>query len=311
MKALSLCILIGCVIFYLPHPFWWLELLAHFVMLSCILSAVMLIWHAYNKQYIWVSLSLVACLLSVWPMLRFVPFKQTMTHSNFSLYNANVLSDNTHVESLLTHIQTINPDVITLQEYTPKLQSKLTVLDQQYPHQILLPQNNNFGIALYSKWPIVEHHILKYPPLNLPSIEALLDTTSAVRIITTHPPPPLNQALFQARNAQMNALAKYIQSLTSTTIVAGDFNNTPFTQSFKGFLKTSELFQARLHSGLLTTWPSKYVGLPVAIAIAIAIAIDHILLSQSIDQYEMTVLNDIGSDHHPVLLRALLPTKAH
>ena len=122
-----------------------------------------------------------------------------------------------------------------------------------------------------------------------------------MRIITTHPIAPMNKTMFNARNQHMQELAQYIQLQTELLILTGDFNNTPFTHSFKMFLKQSQLEQTRKYEGIKSTWPSQFK------TIGITIPIDHILISPQINQFELSVLPSIGSDHLPLHLKTYLP----
>ncbi|MCJ8313116.1 MAG: endonuclease/exonuclease/phosphatase family protein [Saccharospirillaceae bacterium] len=301
MKALSLMALVISCIFFIPQPFWWLELLTHFVVPLWIGALLLLVWHSFKKQKTALLLSFIALLLTSLQLIPFTPIKPKLSLVNFTVYNANVLTSNLSHDLILKQILLQSPDVITLQEFSTVLQQSLMPLDFLYPYQVLVPRNDNFGIALYSKWPITEQNILKFEPLKLPTIDVLIQTAPPVRIITTHPIPPMNKTMFNARNQHMLELAQHIQLQTSLVILTGDFNNTSFTNSFKGFLKQSQLTQTRKYHGIKGTWPSAFNN------IGLSIPIDHILLSPQINQFELNVLPTIGSDHLPLFLKAYLP----
>jgi len=296
MKALSLIALVISCIQVLPLPFWWIELLAHFVTPLCLSALLLIIWHCFKKQKLWAGLTSITLILTSIQLIQFIPLHSNITQTNFKVYNANVLSSNMSHELILKQILLQSPDVITLQEFSPSLKQSLMVLDDLYPYQVLQPRSDNFGIALYSKWPIIEQNILNFKPLKLPTIDALIEAHSLIRVITTHPVPPLNQSMFDARNQHMKELAHYIESKSEFLILTGDFNNTPFAYSFKQFLKQTQLHQARAHNGINATWPSafNYLG--------ISIAIDHILLSP-----ELAVLPSIDSDHLRLFLNVVIP----
>jgi len=301
MKALSLMALVISCTLFIPQPFWWLELFTHFVVPLWTAALFLLVWHAFKQAKTAMLISFITLLFTSLQLAQFAPIKAKISIVNFIVYNANVLTSNKSHDLILNQIILQSPDVITLQEFSSDLQLSLMPLDVLYPHQVLQPRNDNFGMALYSKRPIIEQNILKFEPLKLPTIDALIQTDPPVRIITTHPIPPMNKTMFNARNQHMQELAQHIQLQTDLLILTGDFNNTPFTQSFNQFLKQSQLTQARKHGGINNSWPSQFKN------IGLMIPIDHILLSPQINQFELQVLPAIDSDHLPLLLKTYLP----
>ena len=63
---------------------------------------------------------------------------------------ANVFSANRDASSLLELIESESPDVVVLLETTPRWMASLQALQADYPHELAVPRNDNFGIALGS-----------------------------------------------------------------------------------------------------------------------------------------------------------------
>ena len=156
MKALSLLALVISCIGLFPQPFWWLELFAHFIVILWVCNLTLLVWFSIKRQKTWVALSIVAVILTSLQLVQFIPIKPKLSDVNFTVYDANVLTSNHSHELILQQIFSQSPDVITLQEFSNELKQSLKALDDVYPHQVLVPRNDNFGIAIYSKWPIIE-----------------------------------------------------------------------------------------------------------------------------------------------------------
>ncbi|BCE02562.1 endonuclease/exonuclease/phosphatase family protein [Marinicellulosiphila megalodicopiae] len=308
MSFIVVCTLIFSILLYLPQPWWWLEIFTHFTLLLCMISVACLLYYLYKKQTTWVIGSLISTSLSLLPLMQFVTIGNTVNTSellrdNFSIYNANVLSTNDTPEKILQQIIQTQPDVITIQEFSFKIQSSLFSLKTSYPYQILQPQHDNFGIALYSKYPILSHQILYFDSLMLPSIEAVVQipqndhSTKPIKIITTHPMPPLGQSMFLSRNIHLKQLTNHIIDQTLPLIVTGDFNITPFSFAFKRLINDTKLIQARNNNGLLHSWPSKLVHIPI-----LSLPIDHILISDKFHNFDIQILEYNGSDHRPLFL---------
>lgn len=79
----------------------------------------------------------------------------------------------------------------------------------------------------------------------------------------------------QKRNRQFGELAALVQAVAETNVVVcGDFNDTPWSPSFKQFRGDTRLRDARDGFGYQASWPSK-LGL-------VGIPIDHVMASDTI-----------------------------
>jgi endonuclease/exonuclease/phosphatase (EEP) superfamily protein YafD len=71
--------------------------------------------------------------------------------NRISLLVYNVLHDNREVESLRKLIRDNAPDVILLSEATQWWLEQLDGLEDDYPYTLLHPQENEYGLLLYSR----------------------------------------------------------------------------------------------------------------------------------------------------------------
>ena len=106
-------------------------------------------------------------------------------------------------------------------------------------------------------------------------------------------------SLFIINSKSSNSFSVYLPATMNYSHCCRLFFLLNSTNSFKSFLKQSQLNQARKHQGIKSTWPSAFNN------IGLSIPIDHILLSPQIDQFELTVLPTMGSDHLPLFLKRL------
>ncbi|MBT5230285.1 MAG: endonuclease/exonuclease/phosphatase family protein [Methylococcales bacterium] len=218
--------------------------------------------------------------------------------------HSNVQSSNNQYQKLIHWLEQEQPDVFVVQEVTDAWITALHPLNNQYPHQVIHPRTDNFGIALYSKYPLSHIQTHYWPPAELPSIEVTIHKqTNSFSLITTHPLPPISKAYHAARNQQIQAaiLAANTQSLP--TILIGDMNLTPWEPDYTALLtaKKNLLSNTRIGQGILPTWPTFF--LPAAIAI------DHCFISPEWETSQMVTGPDIGSDHLPIKVTLKLPNQ--
>ncbi|MCA9672248.1 MAG: endonuclease/exonuclease/phosphatase family protein, partial [Myxococcales bacterium] len=176
---------------------------------------------------------------------------------------------------------------------------RLAPLRKTHPHVVERAQRGNFGIALYSRLPILSSRIAKFSDPDLPSIVATLklDARRSVRVIATHPVPPLHsRESAKLRDAHINKLA----DLASATrhlplVVAGDLNATQFSPIFAKLLSRGRLRSARQGHGVLPSWPTSLWPM--------RIPLDHVLVNHRLRTLRVALGPDIGSDHLPLIAR--------
>ncbi len=164
-----------------------------------------------------------------------------------------------------------------------------------YPYVIAQPREDNFGIAIHSRYPFEWSEFHRFGSLDLPSIVALVKLDAQPLIfVLSHPAPPISETLTIHRNNQMQDLTTFIAEQNAMVIVAGDFNVTSWSPFFKDWLQTANLWDSRHGFGVQPTWPTRNWW--------IRVPIDHILVSPGIIVHFRAIGPDIGSDHFPVIL---------
>ena len=212
------------------------------------------------------------------------------------LIHINVLTSNTEYIKLVEQVLTENPDVVLLQEVDALWMTQLDQLRAKYPYQIEVPRNDNFGMALFSKIQISDYEIHRLSDFELPNIEAKLNMDGIeFRMIATHPPPPINQSYFDARNSQFENIATWVKSDALPTIVVGDLNTTIWSDSYQILLSQTGLRNAGDGFGFLPTWPTNLLPM--------MIPIDHCLVSEAFRVVEIRTGVNVGSDHLPLVVK--------
>ena len=280
---------------------WLMDLLANFRVQYALylVLAALLFFLCRNSR--WAVVTAVLAALNLWiispylvPSPRSAVVEKELGES-FRLMNFNVLSSNRRHDDVITYLREKDADFVFLLEASPEWEPALKKLSDLYPHQKNEIQAGNFGIALLSKTPFQKVEVAEYTPL-IASIDALvLVGDKRVRLIGTHPYPPINAKVCRLRNAHMQRLAESIAKETGATktIVAGDFNMTPWSPHFVDFLSASQLEDSAKGRGVMPTW----YALPL---FSFGVPIDHICVSEGIHIEDRGVGPDLGSDHRAV-----------
>jgi len=292
---------------YLAGFHFGFELFSHFRYQYLWLFALSTLFFitVFNKK--WLAIALLGLLLNAIPVLSLCCFSikfdtaTAATTNKASLLLSNVLSSNKNYQLLLNAIDKHKPDFIVILELNPSWEKALQSLDEHYPFQKVIPRNDNFGIALYSKVSLTNIEVKDFAQNDIPSIIAnahLFD--QELRIIATHPLPPMNAALAKQQQQHLENLARFIQNNKGSTLLAGDFNSTPWSPRYKNLIKKTGLINTRQGRGLYPSWPT---GLKFS---ALQLPLDHILVSNNIRTQNIKRLDSIGSDHYPIYVEIRL-----
>lgn len=206
----------------------------------------------------------------------------------------NVHMGNHDTTTLARWLAETKPDVLVLHEVSPEYAKGLDAITD-YPFRYLVPRNDPFGMAVLSRFPLVQAQTVEDGD-GLRHILTQLDWSGQpIRLTAWHPMPPISQYAHTKRNYQLQTLAKAARASGQPAIVAGDLNATPWSNAF------SKLDQAGLRraTGLTPTWPAIGYGW-------IGIPIDHVLVTQQWSVVQREVGPNLGSDHLPVIVRIAL-----
>ena len=241
-----------------------------------------------------IGLFLSACLLvHVYELYSSQQVTRTVsgaTTTALIVMSSNLLASNADYASHIAHIKNVNPDVIVFQEYTSEWDGVFSDSLTGYPYRILESMNSPFGIALYSKYPVIEGKVVKLNDGNRPSIDAtVLKESTRLRVFGTHPPPPVSTELYNERNRHLEAISALAAENTGPMIVVGDLNISPWSAHFRNFLSNGNLSDFRAGHGILPTWPAGFAPL--------LIPIDHIVGGGPVRVVSIKTSRGLGSDH--------------
>lgn len=224
--------------------------------------------------------------------------KTKVEEKQISLLICNVFQENKNVSRLLKQIEEYNPDLILLVEVDRHWDARLEMLHQKYPHRILNPLENTYGMSLYSRLELKNESVNYLIEEGVPSIETLVKLRSGnfIKLFGLHPEPPVptENPRSTERDAEILMVAKKVEHLDKPVIVAGDLNDVAWSYTTELFMKVSGLLDPRRGRGFFNTFHAKYPLLRWPL--------DHVFCSKHFCLVELKRLPNMGSDHYPIFI---------
>lgn len=246
----------------------------------------------------------------------------------FDLYDWN--EDKNTSGKIFEYINSVNPDLICFQEFYTKNAEGITeenisgYLNNNYHSHINYTIENprsNYGIATYSKYPIVNRGLIQFKNSSNSTIYTdVVIHNDTIRIFNCHlqsirfnsnnysfisNSKELNEDermreikdisfrlrdAFVKRAGQAKILSRYIESSPYPVMVCGDFNDVPVSYTYKVIKKDLKDSFIEAGSGIGNTYIGKFPSF----------RIDYILHNKSIECIDYEVANIELSDHYPV-----------
>lgn len=294
LKSGSAIFLMLYIYSFLNSYFLTAELLCHFQVfyLGCALFGLVL--GIALKKYIYVFVHAIVCVYILYLILPFyfnseIPVKSEPT---LKIYQSNVEAKNDKYELVLKQIDSINPDIVLLIETGNdwNVVAKKIIINYPYQYKLLA---GPFGYIFGSKIPIISVDLKDFNT-TYECLDILLNWNGKkIRFIGAHPPPPIDGTCFLVRNIHFENYAKLIdQQKDLPTIICGDLNVTPWSNSYKMLIRNGNLKSTRQGYGLLASWPN---SLPYRIPI------DHCLVTNHFGFSETKLMPSVNSDHLPMV----------
>ena len=209
---------------------------------------------------------------------------------------ANVLISNRDPARLLALLDEEQPDLILTVENDAWWQGQLDVLGRTYPYAVRQPQDNSYGMALYSRLELVEPRVKFLVQDDIPSIHAgvRLRSGAVVELRCLHPRPPAPQEAEDSgpRDAELIVVGRELRGKRAPCIVLGDLNDVAWSRTNYQFQEISGLLDPRIGRGFYHTFHAGHFFLRYPL--------DHCFHSKHFRLVDFKRLRAFGSDHFPV-----------
>lgn len=289
--------------------FWLADLLANLRVQLVLIGLLVLLVGMFLRQW---RLAMIACVVLALHLSWFATaFPSAAKHESVghlvTVTSVNVLSGNVQHDRVIADLIEANPDVIAVLELTSALDHKLRQDLPEYQHAITSAKNEgNFGVGVYSKYPLANTVLFEsVEAIESIAVTVVVDqvggTIQKFRLFVTHPLPPMNAALFEKRNRQLEDVADRIHEFRQQAsgipiVLLGDLNLTPWSPWFLELQSRSGLVRGISNFTLEPTW-YRFPMFPFGLIL------DHGLIEPSLVCTDFQVGKPMGSDHRSITLR--------
>ncbi|MGJ8684435.1 MAG: endonuclease/exonuclease/phosphatase family protein [Nonlabens sp.] len=291
--------------------YWWIRIFdfPHIQLTAFTLLAILLYFFTFKPKwvndYAYISI-LLGCF--VFQFLKFIDYtplypvelKDSSTNVSsenvVSIYTANVLQKNKEGEKLFVEIKEKQPDLIVFTETNQRWSEQIkSAIGDAYPYKIEQPQDNTYGMLVYSKLALSDSAIKFQVDPEIPSIHTKVSMKNGelFQLYAIHPTPPMPQhnptSTDRDRELILTAMASNKSEIP--VIVLGDFNDVAWSDSTQLTKTIGKLLDLRIGRGFYNTYHAQY---PL-----FRWPLDHILLSPEFRLKDAGTGVDFESDHFP------------
>lgn len=262
-----------------------------------------------------ISISILATAIAGWHLFRIIPYtilsktqattwdvvqedEESASQRRFRLLVTNVEMENDRFEQWSKVVRDTDVDMVIAAEIDDRWKPTLEELKSIFPHQIIYPQDNWYGLAMLSRLPIRESEIRFRIQDDIPSIDAMVELPSGdeIRVIGVHPrpPEPIRDNDATARDAELVIWGKELAEDDRPIVIGGDLNDVAWSPSTRLFLRLSQLLDPRRGRGFFNSFHADHVWM--------RFPLDHVFHSTHFGVRDLQRLGHVGSDHFPILI---------
>ena len=314
--VLGLSMVGGTVLSWVRSPHWfirgWDFPRVQIVGLAGLSAGLYAAFFSYNTWLEWVFIGLCAA-CAAWQFYRIFPYvplapehveattRPADAPSSLRLVASNVLKDNEQHDRWLDVVRGADADLILAVEVDETWDDMIEdALGEEYPFQVRQPQDNYYGMVLYSRLELIDPELRFIVQDDVPSVHTGVELRCGQRIylhgVHPRPPEPLRDEDATARDAEVVIVGREIEGEAEgeqrPVIVAGDFNDVAWSHTSKLFQKVSRLLDPRKGRGFFNTFDARYPLL--------RFPLDHVFHSNHFKLINLELLPFVGSDHFPV-----------
>lgn len=214
--------------------------------------------------------------------------------ARYRLLQLNLRYDNATPKQVFSLIGRTKPDIVTLNEVSGMWVKELKFLEATYPYRVVCPPPARIGgVAILSRRPFADPQAFACYDRGSMAVATVRLGADTVEIGALHLgwPWPFEQ------HHQVSRVAPVLERFPQTAILAGDLNATPWSVTAHRVAAAGEM---DLMPGIGPTWMKPVV--PEALRRLVGLPIDNVFTKGRIVPLTVERLEDVGSDHLPVLL---------
>ncbi len=209
---------------------------------------------------------------------------------------SNIEQENSHYERWMSTIRQADPDLLIVLEINDRWVTAVSSLVDKFPHQVIQPQDNWYGMMLLSKYPIESSKVHFLVQDDIPSIDATirLADEQSIRVVGVHPrpPEPIRDTDATARDAELMLWGRELEEESRPVIIGGDLNDVAWSETTRLFMRISGLLDPRRGRGFFNTFNANHWWM--------RFPLDHIFHSTHFAVRGIKRLPNVGSDHFPI-----------
>lgn len=255
------------------------------------------------RDYVFITI-LIACfifqfgkLLPYTPLTPYEvnePTEAVNEKTGFTIVTSNVLQKNEISDSLISEMKRLQPDIAVFMETNTRWANDIKKgIGQDYPYKVEIPLPNTYGMLLYSKLKLKNERVKFLVDDSIPSIHSVVKLKSGDEIMlhAIHPTPPMPQhnPSSSDRDAEMMRVALETRKAKLPSLVVGDFNDVPWSQSTRSFKKVGELLDVRRGRFFYNTFDAG--------SFIMRWPLDHIFVTEEFRVKTIAAGPNIESDH--------------
>ena len=257
------------------------------------------------------ALAAVALLAAGWQARKILPYTPLVPpqskraadvdpDTSFSLLISNILGTNRQYDRFLDLAREIDPDLILVVETDDAWVEALSALNDVYPHRVLHPLDNLYGMVLLSKLELVNPEVRFLVQEDIPSVHTGFRLRNGVVAklhgIHPRPPEPIRDQRSTPRDAELVLVAKEIDRDRGVpAIVSGDLNDVAWSETSQLFVRLSRMLDPRVGRGFYNSYNANN---PL-----VRFPLDHVFHSVHFKLIDLQRMRHIGSDHFPIFIR--------
>ena len=300
---------------FIPTTAWWIrELEFPRVQIAMMATTVAILLAFFfrrdNRVIVPLAALLAGCAIyQAWMIFPYTPIASEESlpaahndsASRLTIMIANVEMYNRSTDPFLQTVRRNDPDILLMLEPDEWWKDRVAMLGAIYPHAIMEPLGNTYGIILYSRLPLIDGAVRYLVEDTIPSIFARVRLRSGelVDLYSLHPRPPIPESNSEQRDAELLMVAREVRRNNRPAIVMGDLNDVAWSRTTKGFQEISGMLDPRKGRGFYNSFHAEYFFLRYPL--------DHVFHTPHFRLINLARGPYIGSDHFPLTMSVTMP----